>query len=188
MNIKKISGIILLLTLFAAGVTAGYLYFSGVVSQGDKVPEKLAKAPQPEDLVSLSLYYPVAGQLQMEGRKAPRGTGATAVAEATVREYLKGPAIKTSGVQYLPAEAQLLGAYRGTDGVIYLDLSDEFRRNFQGDALAEFLLLKGLFQSLIANVHDLRDVKVLIEGKEVETLGGHLFLSYPLQDIILYER
>jgi len=63
-------------------------------------------------------------------------------------------------------------------------LSDDFRRNFWGDALTEFLLLKGLYQSIIANVEDIVDVKVLIEGKELETLGGHLYLMYPLKDIV----
>jgi hypothetical protein len=188
MNIKKTSGIILLVLLFTGGVTAGYLYFSKMGSQEKAAPEKSATTPQGEDLLSLRVYYPVGVQLRMEERKAPRERGSTAIAEATVDQYLKGPAATPPGIQYLPAGARLLGAYEGTDGVLYLDLSDEFRRNFQGDAFAEFLLLKGLYESLISNVQDLRDVKVLIEGQEVETLGGHLFLLYPLKDMISYEQ
>jgi len=70
---------------------------------------------------------------------------------------------------------------------LYVDLSDEFRRNFQGDVLAEFLLLKGLYESLISNEQEIQDVKILIEGKEIETLGGHLLLTYPLREMVSYE-
>jgi hypothetical protein len=77
--------------------------------------------------------------------------------------------------------------YKGEDRVLYVDLSDEFRRNFQGDALTEFFLLKGLYESIISNVEDIQDVKVLVDGKEVETLGGHLYLLYPLKDMVSYE-
>jgi spore germination protein GerM len=88
----------------------------------------------------------------------------------------------------LPRGARLLGIYKGTDGMLYIDLSDEFRRNFQGDVFAEFLLLKGLYESIISNIQDIQDVKILIEGKETETLGGHFFLLYPLKDMVSHEQ
>jgi hypothetical protein len=56
------------------------------------------------------------------------------------------------------------------------------RRNFQGDALSEYLLLKGIYESLVSNVQDFQDVKLLVEGKEIETLGGHFYLKYPLKN------
>ena len=87
----------------------------------------------------------------------------------------------------IPGDSRLLGVYKDTDQILYVDLSDEFRRNFQGDVYTEFFLLKGLYESLISNVPDIQDVKVLIEGKEIETLGGHLYLLYPLKDIVSAE-
>ena len=81
-------------------------------------------------------------------------------------------------------DTKILGIYRGTDKILYVNLSDEFRRNFQGDVMAEFLLLKGLYESLISNIDDVQDVKVLIEGNELETLGGHLYLKYPLKGLV----
>jgi hypothetical protein len=30
-------------------------------------------------------------------------------------------------------------------------------------------------------------VKILIEGREIETLGGHFYLSYPLKNMVSYE-
>ena len=62
--------------------------------------------------------------------------------------------------------------------MLYVDLSDEFRRNFYGgDAAAEFLLLRGLYESLISNVYDITDVKILIEGERWKASEGiYIFL------------
>jgi spore germination protein GerM len=122
----------------------------------------------------------------MEERKLPRRNKEIAIAETIVEEFLKGP----SGAQVssVPGNTRLLGIYKDTERVFYIELSEEFRRNFQGDALTEYFVLKGLYESLISNIPDLQDVKVLIEGREAETLGGHLYLSYPLKDMISYEN
>jgi spore germination protein GerM len=186
MNVKKISGIILLIFLFIGGVAGGYIYFSQVVSKEKAVPDETKSGTKSEDLLLLRIYYPVGDQLQMEERRPAKRMGSTATAEATVDEYLKGSAVAT--IPYMPKGARLLGAYKGTDGILYIDLSDEFRRNFQGDVFAEFLLLKGLYESLVSNIQDIQNVKVLIEGKEIETLGGHLFLLYPLKDMVTREQ
>jgi hypothetical protein len=81
----------------------------------------------------------------------------------------------------------LLSVYYASDGILYVDVSDEFRRNFQGDALNEFLLLKGLYDSIITNVTGVQDVKVIVEGKEIESIGGHFFALYPLKNMLAAE-
>ncbi len=185
MKVRKGSGMMFLLLLFLSGVAGGYYYFSKIFPPERAVPEYPVAAPKSENLLSLRIYYPVGGQLQMEERRPPRRPGSTSVAEATVEEYLRGSAVAT--IPFMPRNARLLGVFRGSDGILYIDLSDEFRRNFQGDALAEFLLLKGLYESLISNEQEIQDVKILIEGKEIETLGGHLLLTYPLREMVSYE-
>jgi hypothetical protein len=184
MNVKKVAGIALLILLFLVGVTAGYLYFSKMLR--DKSPDEAAGiAAKNEDILSLRIYYPVGGQLQIEERKIPRRTGWMAIGTATIEEYFKGPSDQTS--TSIPKDVKLNGLYKGADKILYVDLSDGLRRNFRGDALGEFLLLKGLYESVISNVEDVRDVKVLIDGRETETLGGHFYLLYPLKEMVSYE-
>ncbi len=185
MNIKKVSGIILLVILFLAGVAGGYLYFMKVFSKGKpggKIGETLTAT---EDLFSLRIYYPVGNRLQLEERRLPRRSVQIAIAEAAVEEFLKGPAdaVKSN----VPKDARLRGIYKDADGILYVDLSDEFSRNFQGDVVTELLLLRGLYESLVSNVHDIQDIKVLIEGKERETVGGHFYLLYPLKQMVSHE-
>jgi spore germination protein GerM len=184
MNAKRLSIIILLSLLFFGGLGGGYFYFSK--SSHKQVPEdQVPTLPQTEDLFTLKIYYPLGNQLELEERRLQRRTTQIAVAEAVVEEFLKGPAgIKTPE---MPKDVRLLGIYFDENKILYVDLSDEFRRNFQGDALTEFLLLKGLYESLSSNLGNIEDVKVLIEGGEKETLGGHFYLSFPLKDMVSYE-
>ena len=182
---KKPYNMVLLAVLFLAGVAGGYLVFMKVFPHDMPTEGPDESLVVQGDLFSLRMYYPVNEGLLMEERKLPRRTAQLAIAEATVEEFLKGP---VGGViASVPRDAKLLGLYKDMDQILYVDLSDEFRRNFQGDVYTEFFLLKGLYESLISNVPDIQDVKVLIEGKEIETLGGHLYLLYPLKDTVSYE-
>jgi hypothetical protein len=184
-KIKKLSIIIFSGLLFLGSLIGGYFYF--LKFSHKQIPEEkvLQTLPQIEDLFTLKIFYPIGNKLQIEERRLPRRTTQIAIAEAIVEEYLKGPTgVKTSD---MPKDARLLGIYLDENKILYIDLSDELRRNFHGDALTEFLFLKGLFESLSANLGAIEDVKVLIEGGERETLGGHLYLSYPLKDMVSYE-
>jgi hypothetical protein len=119
----------------------------------------------------------------MTERKLQKRTRNLAIAEAVIEEFFKA----AGNGSPIPQNVKLLGIYRDINQVLYLDLSDELRRNFQGDALDEFLILKGIYESLVSNVQDFQDLKVLVEGKEIETLGGHFFLKYPLKNTVLVE-
>lgn len=170
--------------LFAAGMTGGYLYFSKKFSLHPSPADEVkgVNSGAVDDMFTIRVYYSMNGRLHMEERKVHRKTSLLSVAEAVIEEFLKGPVnVKVSEI---PRDTRFLGLYRGNDGILYVDLSDEFRRNFSGDAVTEFLLLKGFFESIISNVQDINDVKILIEGREIESLGGHIYLIYPLKEIV----
>jgi hypothetical protein len=185
MKIKKLSIVIFSGLLFLGSLMGGYFYFVKFSHRQVHEEKVLHTLPQLEDLFTLKIYYPIGNKLQIEDRRIQRRITQIAIAEAIVEEYLKGPTgVNTS---YMPKDARLLGIYLDENKILYIDLSDEFRRNFHGDVLTEFLFLKGLYESLSSNLDSIEDVKVLIEGGERETLGGHLYLSYPLKDMVSYE-
>lgn len=167
--------------LFVGGLATGYFFQRrGVLSGG---PEDRKEAlSQQRDFASLRVYYPVEEGLKLEYRKVQQADTRMSIARAVLEEFLKGPS--SSQKSFIPRDTRLLGIYSGQDGILYVDLSDEFRRNFQGDALGEFLLLRGLYGSLLSNVYGIGGVKVLIEGKEVESIGGHVSLLRPLEEVV----
>lgn len=184
-NKKRILWVLVFILLFSSGIAGGFIYFSK--SFGIKQPtEATPQAEKQEgDSSFVRVYYPSEGRLIMEERRVKRQESITAIAGAIIEEFLRGPANTTNtGKTDIPMGTKLLGIYSGSDGILYVDLSDEFRRNFQGDVLTEFLLLKGIYESIISNVTGIDDVKVIIEGREIESIGGHLPALYPLKNTL----
>jgi len=183
MKKRNFIGMTVFFSLIIGAATGGYLYFSTGIFDKKTAEQRGTDDPVPfSETFTLKIYYPVNDRLQVEERTVAGLPADSAIAESAVREYLKGPS--DPALSFMPRHAQLNGIYKGTDGILYVDISDEFSRNFQGDVLAELLLLKGLYKSLISNVGDIIDVKVLIDGKEIESLGGHLPLLYPLRSAV----
>lgn len=185
-NKRSILWILVFVLLFLGGIAGGFFY----LAKGLRPVRMTAAVPQgerqDEDSSFVRVYYPSEDRLVMEERRVKRQVSLPAITEEIVKEFLKGPsAVPKSSV---PPGTKLLGIYVGSDGILYVDLSDEFRRNFQGDTLTEFLLLKGLYDSIISNVTGVDDVKILIEGKEIESIGGHLFELYPLKGLLSEAR
>jgi len=181
-NKNRIIWILVFVLLFLAGIAGGFFYFSKGFGQAHMAATAPQEEKQPDNSSFIRVYYPSEGRLVMEERRVKRQVSLPAMAEEIVKEFLKGPSqAKRSGI---PVATKLLGIYPGSDGILYVDLSDEFRRNFQGDAIGEFLLLKGLYDSILSNVTGVDDVKIVIEGKEIESIGGHLFALYPLKNTL----
>lgn len=180
---------LLLILCIAAG--AGGYFLLGRYFQSHKQPVAARAVPVPsgnaqeEDLFNLRMFYPVGNHIEMIEKVLPRRTKESAVIEAVIEEYFKGPGEGLTSC--IPQNVKLLGLYKGADRILYVDLSDEVRRNFQGDALQEYLLLRGLYESLISNLEDISDIKVLVNGREIETLGGHVYLKYTLKNAVSYE-
>ena len=82
--------------------------------------------------------------------------------------------------------ANLLDLYLDQEGTIYIDLGSEIKKNFRGDAYGEMNVLAGLFKGMKNIVPGLSAIKILIEGKEAETFGGHIDISKPLGEEIAY--
>lgn len=183
-NERNLLWAVAILALFGAGLGAGYLYFSKKNIPAQMQETTLQEAVQNRDFSFVKVYYPSEGEdrLFMEERKVERQLNMISIAEAAVGEFLKGPSTQTRS--NIPQGTKLLKIFSGSDGVIYVDLSDEFRRNFQGDASTEFVLLKGLYDTVISNIQGADDVKIIIEGKEIESIGGHLSALYPLKNTL----
>ncbi len=184
MNNKTV-WITLIFFFFIVGAAGSYFfmrYFGPAQSQPLR-SESQVQSVDGQDLMVIRLYVPKNGKLEMIEKKLPRRTKSIAIAEAVIEEFFKMPANGSP----IPQGVKVLGMYRDASLNLYLDLSDELRRNFQGDALSEFLILKGMHDSLVANLQDFQDVKILVEGKEIESLGGHFYLKYPLKSTLLGE-
>lgn len=173
-------------------MASGYYYFSkapdAVKQEQADVKTDEAKTGIPEgDAMAIDIHYPIINGtgsatpgFKLETKTVSKTMNLREKAALVMEEFLKGPS--NEGQSIVPAGARVLGIYLGDDGILYLDLSGEFKVNFQGDALMEFLLIKGMSESIMANVGDIKGIRILIDGAETETLGGHMALNRELNE------
>ena len=84
-------------------------------------------------------------------------------------------------VSAIPAGTKLRTVFFTKSGEIYVDLSAELQTNHPGGTTNETLTVYALVSALTSNLPAVTGVQILIEGKEVDTLAGHLDLRRPFE-------
>jgi sporulation and spore germination protein len=79
----------------------------------------------------------------------------------------------------LPPDAALLSFYLLPDGTAIADFSEALATSTPSGIESEQMAADSLTKTLEANVPQIRRLKILIHGQEIETLAGHLDLSQP---------
>lgn len=109
-----------------------------------------------------------------------------ALAEGVVPQ---GREILTAQLQGAPAplvsvipEGTTLRAFYVTDrGDAFVDLSPGIAAQHGGGSSAELLTVHAVVNAVLANLPTLRRVQILVEGREVDTLAGHVDIRRPLE-------
>jgi hypothetical protein len=81
----------------------------------------------------------------------------------------------------VPRGTRLRALYVGDRGDAFVDLSGEVRTAHTGGALDELFTIYAIVNALTVNLPAITRVQILVEGKEVDTLAGHVDLRRPLQ-------
>jgi hypothetical protein len=83
-------------------------------------------------------------------------------------------------VSAIPAATKLRALFVTSKGEAFVDLSGEVQSAHPGGSLNELLTVYTIVDALTENLPAITSVQVLIDGKEVETLAGHVDLRRPL--------
>ena len=83
-------------------------------------------------------------------------------------------------VSAVPAGTTLRAVFITKSGDAYVDLSREARTAHPGGTVNELLTVYTIVNALTANLPAVTAVQLLIDGKEVDTLSGHVDLRRPL--------
>ena len=177
----------LFLVLFAAGIGSGYLVLKSDIFHKDTSGVAVQNVEQisvakPSD--GITIYFPLSGALQIEQRKITINGTRADMARMVLAEFLKGPSGATAPA--FMSGVAINGIFFGSDDILYVDLSGIIKANFKGDAYTEYMLIQALYNSIMKNVSGLRDVKIVIDGVETETLGGHIRINRPLGETVSF--
>lgn len=166
---KGIPYILLALVVFFSGTLTGYFYLRQKISFNMPFKEKKILSDfKNNKSPSLKIYSPKEGRLTLEKRRNPSKFSKAGIAQEVVNVYLS------------PYKAELIDFFMNKQGIAFLDISSELTKNFKGSLMDEYLLVSGLLKSLKANMSGLTGIQILIEGEEIETIGGHIDLTYPI--------
>jgi len=83
-------------------------------------------------------------------------------------------------VSAIPEGTTLKELFLGGRGEAYVDLSQEVSGNHPGGSLDELLTVYTIVHALTENLPAISVVQILIDGREVDTLTGHVDLRRPL--------
>jgi spore germination protein GerM len=130
--------------------------------------------------IKARLFYVSMDGTKLSGvdREVAYGDGMSAQAQEIVAAQLLPPPEPL--VSAIPKGTTLRAVYVNERGEAYVDLSKEVRDAHTGGTEDERLTIYAIVNALTANLPSIMSVQLLVDGKEVDTLAGHIDLRRPL--------
>ena len=140
------------------------------------VPPVVPPVAGSTERVTLYVAYDDIGVLRAQSAQIPmpsvRQQRAEEVLRALVALYLD-----KSSPHPLPPGSEIRSVYLVDPGLAVIDVNAAFADGHRSGVLAEELSIASLIQTLSANIPGILRVKILVEGKQRDTLAGHADLS-----------
>jgi spore germination protein GerM len=143
-------------------------------------PAAPAAAPTSGRKIKARLFYVSEDGTHLTGveRDVAYGDGSAAQAREIVKAQIAPAAAPL--VSAVPPGTTLRALYVTTGGDAFVDLSREVVTGHPGGSLDELLTVYTIVNALTMNLPAVTSVQVLVDGKEVDTLAGHVDLRRPL--------
>jgi len=180
----KRAALVVVSVLVAGGI--GWVLFVGLPRWYGSPATATGPAPAapaaPEDgrTIKARLFYVSddGARLTSVERDVPFAEQTTAQARRIVDAQLAP--VTAPLVSAVPAGTTLRALYLASDGSAYVDLSREVTLAHPGGSVNELLTIYTIVQALTTNLPAITAVQVLVDGREVDTLAGHVDIKRPL--------
>ncbi len=173
--------------IIAAVVTvligAYYGYFSLTAPQGGEGSINLSRSDEPTSDVSLTrevdlFFADSSGRRLALERREITGTGRDGLLQTVVEELVKGPSGENR-VRTLPETVQVREVFSRED-IVWVDLGASIVDEHPGGAWTEVLTVYSIVNTVTENFSEVKLVHIIVDGRERETLAGHVDISVPL--------
>jgi len=133
-----------------------------------------------EEEVKVRLYFSSfdASCLALEERKIKKCEDKIEQAKLMIKELIKGP-LANNLKPTLPLNCQIKEVFSHKE-TIFVDFDQNFVEEHCKGSCGEILTIYSIVNTLLDNLNSYKKVQFLVEGKEIETLAGHIFLQQPL--------
>lgn len=164
----------------ALGMSFYALRMQKLVKRAEVPAGKQTVAPPasgPTEQATLYIAYDDAEVLRPRAVRIPLPAGRQERAEELLRA-LVDIYLDKSSPHVLGAGSEIRGVYVVDPGLAVIDLNSAFANGHRSGVLVEELTMASLVGSLSANIPGITRVKILVDGKERETLAGHVDLTH----------
>jgi len=172
------------------GVTAGWFLFFGLPKwYGGRHAQPIAPAAASSAAsanpgsavrrITATLFYISEDGMSLAPvqREVPFGAKVADQARAILESQI---AASPPLVSAIPADTKLRQVFVTDRGDAFVDLSGDVSAKHAGGALDEILTVYVIVNALTVNLPAITRVQILVDGKEVDTLAGHVDLRHPL--------
>jgi len=171
---------VMVIVLLAASV-GGYLWFrASGMPQPVPIPLQEAGPAAPEEKPNepfmATLYLPAERKLNAVVVAVKREPDVQLQVRETVSAALAAERVGKAAVL---KELKLRALYLDAAGTVYLDLSPAVpgQKEIRASAQDELLAIYALVNAVTQNFAEVRQVRIVLDGREVQTLAGHIDLS-----------
>jgi germination protein M len=163
-----------------------FVWLPGWTTRATTTPMVGAAAPAPVPpaasgrKIKARLFYVAESGMKLTSveRDVAYGEGPVAQAREIIAAQI-APVVEPL-VSAVPPGTALRAVFISEDGEAFVDLSRDIASAHSGGTLGELLTVYTLVNALTENLPAITAVQVLVDGKEVETLSGHIDLRRPL--------
>lgn len=173
---KKVVYFILGIALSAIIVTACGKEKIPSVTDKEKI-ENLTLPEEKDDFINITLYFDGCndGKTEKIGKEERIINKEELLGELIMQELIKGPSIKSDLTRILPKETRML-SFSIKDGIAIINMSKEAKVDMT--EIKEKACLSSITKSML-QLPTVDKVRILIENKNVDSLGGNYDISKP---------
>ena len=172
---KQTGKILFLLILIGIGLTA--LFYQQIYDSIKPLFERWSVLVEKKEVL---LYFSDSEGEYLIAEKRPilKKNEVKEEAKETILELIKGP--KEKLIPTLPPRTKLLTLQINDAGVAKVNFSSALSKDHPGGSSAEMMTVYSIVNSLALNFPQIKRVQILIDGKSIETITGHLSLRQPI--------
>ena len=149
------------------------------IGRGSKEPGSLEKDVKKNRLFDGFLYFVDIGgdHLKAMPKRFASNLNPHELGLDILGALMEGPPNSTL-LPTFPAGTQVRALFISEDGKAWVDLGLKGGYLKNMDTVSELLAIYSLVNSLTLNIPGVKQVKILVNGSDVDTLGGHVSLKY----------
>ena len=135
-------------------------------------------AAKQAEKIGIKVYYPDDNGMKLVAETRTVETTQDGKYKVAMESLLSGT--KAKGVVTIIPKKAKLKSVAVKDGIATVDFSEDLVKNFAGGSTGEEMLVGSIVNTL-TEFPEVKSVQILLEGKKVDSLAGHLDTSKPLK-------